>query len=478
MKTAITFFILLFTCFSQIKAQQQTFSKIYGDSSNATIYSIREVENDGFLLFGSRSNPNTQFSEQGIIKTNNSGNEEFIKYLGSPDFRYLILFEQDKDNNYITAEIQNEKVWDSIKIKHLSQDFKVTSTKVLPIFTDSFWNGYFSSIYYLPGQGFLVSGYSKGNQSTFYLYLMDEDGNIKWHLPPSQSTFQTQYITTVKQVGNNILLMGTGLLQNKYGTFITLIDQSGFETGTRHFTYSPGDEVLGSNTVQLPDGNFLFTGHKNKGGGETDIMLVKMEPDLDTIWTKYLSSQKVDTNLTDGSQFGTSASAATQDGGVVMIINDVNRFGIMHDYVAKFDKNGNLLWSHHLDSSYYTTFYSIIETIDGGVGLAGTKTGFFHFLKLNSEGTLSSISKEKIQENKLKIYPNPSENDIFIQLTNTNLTKCNVIIYDLAGKIIKNQYNLSGNPLVLQREGLKAGIYLLKITDEQGNFYQEKQILK
>lgn len=477
MKTANTILFLVLFCFSNTKAQQKIFLKIYGDSANAAIYSVKEVENNGFLLFGSRNNPLTNFSELAVIKTNDSGNEDFIKYLGAPDYKYLVLFEQDTDKNYISVQVTNEKTWDSVTVKKISHDFQLNSTKAIPIFTDSFWNGYFSSIYFLPGQGFLVTGQSKGNQSNYYLYFMDENGNVKWHLPPSQSKIKIQFISTFKQLGNNILLMGTGISQNENGTFISIINKSGTEINTKFFNFSPGNEVVAGGITLLKDGNLLFSGHKNKSFGKADVMLAKMDLALDTIWTKFFNNEKIDPLMKDGSQFGAGTIAATEDGGALMIINDVNRFGTLHDYVGRINKSGNLLWSRHLDSSYHITYYSIIETSDGGIAMGGTQNGRFHLLKLNAEGTTSSIRENIFRENKIKIYPNPAENEIYINMVNKYLGAITIEIYDISGKLIKSSYNHSAETIVLQKNDLKAGIYFLKLKDEKGNNFQQKLLL-
>lgn len=76
-----------------------------------------------------------------------------------------------------------------------------------------------------------------------------------------------------------------------------------------------------------------------------------------------------------------------------------------------------------------------------------------------------------IEENyapKVKIYPNPSNGTLFIELTEANIFQ--IIIFDVLGK---NVLQIQGNKREIDISGLQSGIYFLRVTTENGTLYRK-----
>lgn len=78
----------------------------------------------------------------------------------------------------------------------------------------------------------------------------------------------------------------------------------------------------------------------------------------------------------------------------------------------------------------------------------------------------------------LKIYPNPTQQSIFIEFANTSNEEIRVQLFDIEGKLHFNQFNkiAYGNAIELPINELPAGFYILQI--QQGNKRWAEKVIK
>ena len=74
------------------------------------------------------------------------------------------------------------------------------------------------------------------------------------------------------------------------------------------------------------------------------------------------------------------------------------------------------------------------------------------------------------------IFPNPSSDQMTVIFEN-GTTLSEVVLLDLSGRII-NSYEVNSNTLILHKNDLKAGIYLLKLTNDKGIVSTSKIVFK
>jgi hypothetical protein len=67
--------------------------------------------------------------------------------------------------------------------------------------------------------------------------------------------------------------------------------------------------------------------------------------------------------------------------------------------------------------------------------------------------------------NRVALYPNPTQNELFIDLK--NLINTRLTVFDIYGKTIINQPLNSTN--VINTSNLAKGMYLFKITSDEGS---------
>jgi hypothetical protein len=89
-----------------------------------------------------------------------------------------------------------------------------------------------------------------------------------------------------------------------------------------------------------------------------------------------------------------------------------------------------------------------------------------------SENTLSS---DNFLTSDFKVYPNPANSVVSIVSINAKITS--VEIYDLLGKKVHEEYNLSNNTNIVNVSDLSNGIYLLTIKSDNKSF-TKKLVIK
>ena len=89
--------------------------------------------------------------------------------------------------------------------------------------------------------------------------------------------------------------------------------------------------------------------------------------------------------------------------------------------------------------------------------------------------TTSDVS-EYDQQGSINIYPNPFSNNTTIEFTNSNNSKYDFRIYDIIGRVAKNETGITGNKFTFERGDLTPGIYTIELRGEK--LYRKKVIIK
>lgn len=154
-------------------------------------------------------------------------------------------------------------------------------------------------------------------------------------------------------------------------------------------------------------------------------------------------------------------------GGVFTQFNYVNR-----NYFIKLNGNGSLDTNFDLGQGFDSYVYSIDHQLDGNIIVAGgflsyNNVGRNRIARLLDGSSITALINTSPLESAWNIYPNPSSNGFNIK-SNISTGIVNVKVTDLSGAIIK-EINLDNySEIFIVKEGLSAGIYIIKIVDEFG----------
>lgn len=91
-------------------------------------------------------------------------------------------------------------------------------------------------------------------------------------------------------------------------------------------------------------------------------------------------------------------------------------------------------------------------------------------------GEVGVTDREPLQ---MRVYPNPATETVYVALDG-GMEIANMLLYDLQGRIVETHHgaSLQKETATLNVENLPAGIYLLRVTDTDGNIYHHKIVKK
>jgi hypothetical protein len=445
------FNVLFFTIFLYASGiGQTTFEKFHGGNSYDYGCSVLELT-DGFLIYGeSRSRQGIKY-ESYLVKTN----------------------------------LQGDKVWD----KYILRD-------------SSLWDDYASGIALTKDSHFVFISralvYLDPSNEEILLTKTDTSGNLVWEKEyPATSWNIPQKVICTSDSGFIIAV------NDANENWIIKTDQYGDSLWSRHFLSQDNLEVF--DIIELSDSNFVMTGKKwGADNNSNNTFLVKFNNNGDTLWTNILDT------LNDNEGYSLSE---TSDNGLIIAgkkysnfdsgygyllktdyygdtlwtrkspINDdyFNRIIVTHDnyYVVstteldlmKFDSLGNFIWSESFNGTHFEG-NSLLETSDHGLVLVGSyfpgPFGITDYviIKADSMGFVNSIPDFWNYNNNVDIYPNPTDNSIYISFANSNIFS-EIKIFDQYGQLQMTTH-IDENTKIISIDNLASGLYILLITDKDG----------
>ena len=193
-----------------------------------------------------------------------------------------------------------------------------------------------------------------------------------------------------------------------------------------------------------------------------------------------------------GSYDGTSQNSYRLElpSGAVIYIN-----GDMHESVfASFVNSGlsnELLnmniamldsWAYNL-GNFYTNYHpDLMIEMHKFNSPCVVYTNYPTSLNLSSANTYiynysTFINNNALEENKIKVYPNPSYEDITIQYANPENRKYNLYIYNSKEQMVKKYEAINSDDIKIESESLEAGIYFFQLQNNNEKIRKGKFII-
>lgn len=288
-------------------------------------------------------------------------------------------------------------------------------TKIYEKYSDN-WG---KSLIQLNDKGYLIAGKTGSNVSNLDIYLVrtNQFGDTLWTKTIGGSLFEDAG-SVIKTNDSGFLITGTtnSLGDGGYDVFVVNTDSNGLIKWTK--TYGGINDDAGDAGIQTSDGGYAIVGTTQSfGSGITDIYLLKLNQNGDTLWTRTFGGTGME---------GPGAIKETADGGLV-IVGTTESFGGNDDvFLIKTDANG-----HFVGIDDYT----------------------------------SSMN------NRITIYPNPTTGQAKIQIQkNFGQTKT-LEIFDYTGQL---QLTKTGNFSDIDISSLTNGLYFIVLTNKDN----ERQTIK
>jgi hypothetical protein len=265
----------------------------------------------------------------------------------------------------------------------------------------------------------------------------DTDPIVPEPTPPTYHSFQGNIgahdNSTLATYDNNLLICG-----NNLGNICVLkISKAGTLIWRKEFKAGSGS--YGSGLAQSSNQDIFICGNSDRNGpnAKYDVLLIKLNSNGDTLWTKTYGGSEDDygyylTNTRDGNLLICGISSSyTSDG-----YSDI--------YLIKINTDGDTIWTKTYPEEAEEYPFHVLETQNGEFLVTGSNEDFgtdeqLFFFKVNAEGTPDWNKKIGLASKNWGLST--------IELSNGDLVTCGKITKDNLDQILVTKTDGLGNVL-------------------------------
>jgi hypothetical protein len=459
--------LLLFSIlqFSILGYAQITFERTYGGLKDDWANEVQPTYDNGYICVGSTLSFGIGGYDVYLVKLNELGDTVWTKTIGGfgKDVGYSI--KQTSDSGFI---IVGET--DSIGMGSSHTDLYLIKTSSTG---DSLWtkkiigtvyNIGFSVIQTFDG-GFAISGsksYFPGTFGDVLLLKTDPNGNTVFE--KNYGGNYQDYGRYIEQTSDSGYVITGSFAKTEVGNeevYLIRTDKNGDTLWTK--TYGGEYDDLGYSFVKTDDGGYIITGITDRffGGTNDGIFLVRTNAMGDTIWTKSYGG--ID-DLSGLSITKSIDSGYLISGGIYSLYTDWDLL------LLKINKNGDSLWTRTYGGTNEDYGRCIKTTTDGGYIIAGMINNCFgiansdvYLIKTDANGIVGINENLLTPNSNFTLSPNPFSHSTRISLGQT-YKDIALEVYNLQGQRVAENHYAACREITLQRNGLRQGMYFLKLT--------------
>jgi hypothetical protein len=209
-----------------------------------------------------------------------------------------------------------------------------------------------------------------------------------------------------------------------------------------------------------PNAATIITGIDQIGPDESVVVLVSDDPEdvtrFDSIWGEVINLDNVQIGLSDGAALG--------DSGDAVVIWMGNPQTVLPSFVGSYPELDSLDGiSYDVDLGEFST----VGNENGAVQTLAAAGSTGDVPNIGSPGNNRIISSTKVTELTLfNLYPNPSENRIFI--TGDFTENIELSIFNMQGQLIRSLLSYSGREGI-DVSGIEVGAYIIRVQTNKGN---------
>lgn len=436
MRVLILFSLLITTSLFAQQAADTLWTKTYGGSGNDEALSVCQTDDGGFIIVGTTASFDAGVSDIWLIKTNESGEEEWNRTFGGDGEDRGTCGQQTTDGGYIIAGTTQSNAAGVSNIWLIKTDAG----------GDELWSNTFggnaddlaSSVKQTGDGGYVIVGltesYSTG-LTDVWLVKTDENGNEEWSRSYGGQNYDNGF-SVQQTLDGGYIIAGT---TESYGAGLTDIwiiktDEDGMVEWDQTFGGTSVD--VATSVQQTSDEGFIIAGNTlSYGAGLYDVWLIKTDEDGNEQWSQTYG----------GSNFDVARSVEQVEGGGYIVAGFSKSFsnGENDVYIIRVDEAGEELWHKTYGGEEDDIANSIQQTSDGGFIVAGYTNSFGQdskdvwLLRLSSE---INDADEDVLDMKYNInnYPNPFNPKTTFSFSLPTNGKAELNIYNIRGQLVKH----------------------------------------
>ncbi len=472
LKRFTSFFCIMFISqFMNLFSQTVISEKWYGGGYNDVGYGAVQLEDGGFLITGIYQE--SYYNDIYLIRTDALGNTLWTKTYGGSSWDNGLEIISTLDNNYLicgrTFSGSSTNSGDACLIKIDSLGNTIWEKTYGSSRKDGSW-----AVAQASDSGFVFTG--QYNYSDLWAVKTDSKGVEKW----SRTYGPVIGYKIIETADMNYLMTGAIGTPNKM--YIAKLDSSNGDT-LWTCTLGGSDIDFGYDICNTPEGGFLVFGStKSFGAGGYDMYLAEITADGDTLSTRTYGLGQ--------DEYGYSISPTPDSGYIACGFTGSIGAGLNDVYVVKLDANLDTVWTatyggenndwgHEVLCSGENSYTIIASTQSYG------NAGDVYFLKIveneitaidaTDETSLTTPLLYHLSQN----YPNPFNPSTTISFTLPKNEFVKVTLYNLNGQVVRSVYSgektAGMHHLTVDASNLASGVYFYTIA--AGKFHQTKKMI-
>jgi hypothetical protein len=289
-------------------------TKTYGGTGSDYGAAVLQASDQGFVMTGWTYSFGMGESDVWLVKTDTIGNIEWTKTYGGTEHEMAHSMQKTYDNCYVITGASGE--W-------FSRDVYLIKIDTLG---DTLWTRRYG------GTGIDIARFVQQNSDSGYIIVGSSES------------------------------FGAG----SSDLYLLRTNQLGDTLWTR--TFGSADYDIGTAVMQTSEGGFLAAGFAETPTGYTDIYLVKIDENGDSIWTKSYGAQYYD--------FCNAIISLNNDEFVIAGGSELSNPPWGDFYLAKIDSIGNVIWENTYGGDSIDEAFAVQATFDGGYILVGYTESF------------------------------------------------------------------------------------------------------
>jgi len=373
-------FLIILLMFSQ-NPWERTYG---GEQDDAGFYFI-ESNDSNYVIVG-----NTYSFENGsdiyVLKINENGDTLWAKTYGTENNEFSFSIKKQNGNYLIVGNTETDDSSESdIYIIKIDENGNLIWSKIIQSPSLEYARNFEIS---QEGE-ILIAGFIKAPQGNFDIYILKTDslGNLLWQKRYGGNMDDFGY--SLCKTENEYLVVGNTYSFGNGGSdiYVLKINENGDTLWTK--TYGREDNDFGFYISKDVDGNYFICGSSYWIYFGYEICYMKITRDGNLIWRRYLGS------LSDDFAW---FMQRTHDGGYVITGN----FGTLV-WLLKTDSLGYALWSKNYGGAGFETGYCVRELRDSSYMIVGKTSSFgaggYDVYIIKTEKDVKIKEKEKYFKN-------------------------------------------------------------------------------
>jgi len=469
------------------------FERIIGGPNNDGAGSVKETADGGYILAGSTTRLDQEYSDATLIKLDAYGQIVWSQWYG----------EEEWSEGF--AEVVSVSDGGYIAVGSHSHTEQRGEPNIYAVKTDAsgnlVWKKSYGKSEYKPDAaadiisagdgGYLIAGYTQTQENKdAYLLKIDSNGSVLWEKTYGGSGGEDIRKIKPSADGGYVFVGSTSSFYTgaagDFDFYLVKIDASGNLIWEKHYGGTDWDRA--ASFIITNDGGYLMVGYTASpefGAVAREVYMVKVDADGNKQWQKLYGWEHKDES---------ADVIATDDGGYLIVGRSERLYDAKFDkwrsdlYVIKTDIIGNEVWSQTYGGFHDEGASCVRQVSDGGYIISGytgsySKDSDIYLLKIGRFGGFSSVFETReILPVKIRLeqnYPNPFNNSTIIPYQLSQKTNVQITIYNIHGQIVRTQVNepqQAGSYIIkFQADDLPSGLYFYQL--KTNGFSETKRML-